>query len=184
MAYEFSRMKTVRTAVAIVLLGAAPASAQSRAWTADVTAASYVEAWDFNDSTEHLTGVHAGLDRRIWREIAVRGEALFLHVHQRGEDAWVSGGMLLMRVRRGIRPGKFFAELGAGLAWATEPVPPNGTERNYVLLAGAGVEVPLSQMHLAVGARWLHFSNNGREGRARNPDIQSLGAFAGVGWRW
>jgi hypothetical protein len=177
-------MKNVTAGVAIVLLGAAPALAQSRVWTADVTAASYVEAWDFNDGTEHLAGVHAGVDRPVWRELAVRGEALFLRVHQPGEDAWVRGGTLSMRVRRGIRPGRFFAELGGGVAWATVPVPPSGTERNYVLSAGAGIEIPFTRVHLMAAGRWLHLSNNGREGRARNPDIQSLGAFVGVGWRF
>jgi hypothetical protein len=181
---EFSRMKNVRAGVAIVLLAAAPALAQSRAWTADVTAASYVEAWDSNESTEYLTGVHVGVDRRVWREIAVRGEALLVHVHQAGDDAWGRGGTLSMRVRRRLRRAQFFAELGAGLAWATEPVPPNGTARNYVLMAAGGVEVPFKRAHLAAGVRWLHLSNNGREGRARNPDIQSLGAIAGIGWHW
>ena len=55
---------------------------------------------------------------------------------------------------------------------------------NSLLVLGGGIEVPYSTVHLIVGARWLHVSNNGREGNSRKPDIQSLGGFVGVGWRF
>ena len=179
-----STTRNVRAGVAIVLWWAAPALAQSPEWTVDVTAASYVEAWDFNEHTEHLAGLHAGIDRPVWRQVAVRGELVLLRVFQEGDDTWVRGGALLMRVRRGLSHGQFVADIGAGLATGDVPVPPGGTKFNYVLLAGAGVEVPWSRLHVTAGARWLHLSNKGREGDSRNPDIQSVGGFAGIGWRW
>jgi hypothetical protein len=35
-------------------------------------------------------------------------------------------------------------------------------------------------VHAVAGFRWIHLSNNGREGHDRNPDIQALGGYAAV----
>ena len=51
-------------------------------------------------------------------------------------------------------------------------------------LPAAGVEMPVRLAIVTVTARWLHASNNGRESRQRNPDIQSLGAVVSVGWEY
>jgi hypothetical protein len=77
-----------------------------------------------------------------------------------------------------------FLDTGVGLATAAQRVPPTGTRRNYLVVLGGGIEVPWSTLHFSAGARWLHVSNGGREGSSRNPDIQSLGGFVGVGWRF
>jgi hypothetical protein len=169
--------------VVLVLGSVAPADAQEPAWTIDVTSGYYVEAWELNGSTEHLAGIQAGIDGRLWRGVALRGEGVALRVHQQGTETWLRGATLGMRARRGAAARVFF-DAGAGFARAGERVPPTGTRRNYLLIIGGGIEVPWSTLHFTAGARWLHVSNGGREGRLRNPDLQSLGAFGGVGWRF
>jgi hypothetical protein len=183
-------MPVVRAVVLIILLVAAPAYAQAPRWTVDVTPASYVEAWELNDSVEHLTGIQAGIDRRVWRSVAVRAEGLLLHVHQAGDDTWLRGASLGMRARRpfGVAQGRrvrvteLFLDVAGGWAGAAKRVPPTGTRYNYLALIGGGVEAPLAGLKLALGIRWLHISNGGREGRFANPDIQSLGASVGLGY--
>ncbi len=168
----------------ILLLCAAPAAGQTPAWTLDVTTASYAEGWELNESAEHFLGAQAGVDRRVWRGIAVRGEGLLLHVNQQGAEAWLRGVTLAMRARARARRALAAVDIGGGVSNATTPVPATGTSFNYLILLGAALEVPLARAYLSVGVRWFHVSNAGREGRLRNPDVQSLGGFAGVGWKF
>jgi hypothetical protein len=167
----------------LVVASATPTFAQEGAWTIDVTSGSYVEAWEFNGSSEHLAGIQAGVDGRLWRGVALRGEGVVVRVRQQGTDTWLRGATLGMRARGGS-PAHVFLDTGVGFARAGEPVPPTGTRGNYLLIVGGGIEVPWSTLHFTGGVRWLHVSNGGRVGRLRNPDLQSLGAFAGVGWRF
>jgi hypothetical protein len=170
--------------VVILLLSAAPVAGQTPAWTFDVTTASYAEAWEFNDSTEHFLGAQAGVDRRVWRGLAVRGEGLLLHVNQSGAQAWLRGLTLAMRARTHVRRMLAALDVGGGVSSSTTSVPPSGTTMNYLILLGGALEVPFARAYLSAGLRWFHVSNAGREGRLRNPDVQSLGGFAGVGWKF
>jgi hypothetical protein len=45
---------------------------------------------------------------------------------------------------------------------------------------GSGIETQMRGALVTVTGRWLHASNNGREGRGRNPDVQALGVVIGV----
>jgi hypothetical protein len=177
-------MSSVNVAALVIVLGLASLQAQEPAWTGDVTAASYVEAWDLNEGREWLNGVQAGLDRGVWRGLAVRVEGVLLHVHQAGEDPWLKGVTLGMRVRRHHRLASLFLDIAGGRASASESVPPRGTRSNYVLLLGGGVEIPWSAGHITVATRWFHISNNGSEGRDQNPDVQSLGLSGGFGFKF
>ena len=154
------------------------------AWRVDVGAALLREAWDLNGSTESLAGVVAGVDRRVWRGLSVRGELLALRVMQDDADGWLGGFTVGTRMRWGSARVRPVVDVAVGLSNATRPVPPRGTSFNYVAAIGAGVEVPLRPAVVTVTGRWLHASNNGREGRHRNPDIQSLGAVVSVGWEY
>ena len=170
--------------IACVFVSMLPAvlSAQTRSWTFDLAATTMVEAWDANEHRETVGGVIIGVDRAMWRRLAVRGEGLVARVRQSGNDALLGGITVGTRVRwdaAGTRP---FIDVGVGFAKATEPVPMRGTSSNYVALAGAGIEVPLAHGRATLGARWLHLSNNGRAGRARNPDVQALGFIVAIGW--
>jgi hypothetical protein len=131
---------------------------------------------------EHLTGLQAGIDRRVWRGLAIRAEGLLLHVDQYGDDTWLRGASFGMRARRKARATQLFVDVGGGWAGAGKRVPPTGTRYNYLAVIGGGVEAPWSRVRVLLSVRWLHVSNGGREGRLANPDIQSLGGFAGVGY--
>jgi hypothetical protein len=150
----------------------------------DLTPASYVEAWDLNAGREWLAGLQTGLDRRVWRGMAVRAEALVLHVRQDTDDGWLRGGTIGMRVRSRSSGTRIYFDLAGGRSHATGEVPPGGTRVNYLLMLGGGIEFPWSRAHVNAGARWFHVSNNGSHGRHRNPDVQGVGAYAGLGWRF
>ena len=142
------------------------------------------EAWDFNDSLEWVSGVVGGIDRRVWRALAIRSEVMMLRVAQQGDDSWLRGVTLGTRARwgddEGLRP---LIDVAGGVSDATTAVPPGGTRFNYLAVIGAGVEKPWGRWLMSVTGRWLHASNAGREG-ARNPDIQSIGVVFGVGWEY
>jgi hypothetical protein len=164
--------------------GASGAPGAPGAWRIDVGVAGLREAWDFNESTESLAGAVAGVDRRVWRGVAVRGELLALRVIQDDEGSWLRGFTVGTRMRWGQGSLRPLVDLSVGLSTATQPVPARGTRFNYLAAVGAGVELPLGRARLTVTGRWLHASNNGREGRHRNPDIQSLGGVVSIGWEY
>jgi hypothetical protein len=188
-------MSAVILALAVVAAGGAPdlpgadvsPAAQRTAdvpatWRVDVGVALLREAWDFNESVETLASAALGADRRVWRGLAVRGELLGLRVWQDGHDAWAGGFTIGTRTRWGKREIRPVVDIAVGLSRAGTPVPPRGTRFNYLAVIGAGVERAAGSVVLAVTGRWLHASNNGREGRHLNPDIQALGVSLGVGW--
>jgi hypothetical protein len=168
--------------VALVAVNTVAAKGQASPWHVDLAGTIQAEAWDLNEAREELVGVSVGLDRRVWRGLAVRAEGMFLHVSQRGNDASVRGILVGARGRWRRSFGRPFVDLAAGVSGATERVPPRGTTFNYLLASGAGVELPFGPFSFDVGIRWLHVSNNGREGRHINPDIQSLGPVLAIGW--
>jgi hypothetical protein len=74
-----------------------------------------------------------------------------------------------------------FSEIAAGPSWSDTAVPDGGTRFNYFGYAGIGVSHRLGrQVHGTAGLRWLHLSNNGREGHDHNPDIQALGGYVAI----
>jgi hypothetical protein len=162
--------------------GASGAGGAARGWHVDIGGAILPEAWEPNESREWFTGAIAGVDRRLWRGLAVRGEALLLRVTQPAEDAWLRGWTVGARTRWHRRTARPVIDIAVGTAEATRRIPPRGTRFNYLAVIGAGVEMPFRQRLVSVTGRWLHASNNGREGRHRNPDIQSLGVVIGVVW--
>jgi hypothetical protein len=177
-------MGSVRAIAIFVLVSAASAQAQEPRWTVDITPASYVEAWDRNERRELLIGMHAGIDRVVWRGVALRGESILMHVVQAHRNAWVGGATMGVRARRGGPRKSWYLDLGGGRVVATERVPPRGTRVNYALLVGSGVELTAGATRFTAGGRWFHLSNNGSAGRARNPDIQALGGYLGWWWRF
>ena len=143
----------------------------------------FTEAWNLNDRKEWLADGTAS----VWWAFA-QGWMLVTEFHATrvfqspSRAAFVQGVTPLVRWRV-IEPAAWslFVDLGPGISWSDTAVPPRGTRFNYLLLAGAGLSRPLGrQSHAIVGFRWLHVSNNGREGRVRNPDIEAIGAYAGI----
>ncbi len=162
----------------------ATAAAQIPSWHVEAGAIAFVEVWDLNEAREELAGVALAVDRQVWKGLAVRAEGMILSVAQAGQDGVIGGLTIGTRVRWRRAIGRPFVELGAGLAQATTPVPARGTASNFLLVAGGGIEVPFGPVSLDLAMRWLHLSNNGRAGRHRNPDVQSLGPAIAIGWSY
>jgi hypothetical protein len=141
------------------------------------------EAWNLNERREWL----ADGSLVIWWAFA-NGAALVIEFHairvfqRSSRNAFVNGLTPILRWRlRHAEPWSVFVEFGPGISWSDTVVPPRGTRFNYLIQAGTGLTRRLGrQMHAVVGLRWLHVSNNSREGRDRNPDIEALGGYAGL----
>ena len=141
------------------------------------------EAWNLNDGREWLLDGTAAVWWTFADRLMLVTEFHAARVSQATpRPAFVNGFSPQLRwaVRRSER-WNLFVELGPGISWSDTTVPPRGTRFNYLLLAGSGVSRRLSrQCHAVAAFRWLHISNNGREGRGRNPDIEALGGYGGL----
>lgn len=170
------------------MLALSPAIVRAQApasWQVDVSGSAFAEAWDVNESNERLAGLAGGAEARVGRALRLRVEGVMLHVNQAGADAWLRGFTIGARTRWSLSRIKPFIDLAVGISDSTSPVPVRGTRVNFLALAGGGVQVPMrGRVVLDLGARWFHVSNNGREGRHRNPDIQALGAVIAIGWMY
>jgi hypothetical protein len=176
-------MRTLLAILSLIAISGRTAAAQTSEWRVDVSVMALPEAWDYNEARESLTGAAIGIDRHVWGPLAVRAEAVVLRVAQEGGDGWLRGVTLGMRARWSRARVAPFLDVAVGPSTATIAVPIRGTTFNYLAVVGGGIEFPVRGIQMGVSARWLHVSNNGREGRHRNPDIQTLGAVVGVGWK-
>ena len=164
--------------VALVVVSSVSSRAQASPRHIDAGGTTLVEAWDRNESGEALAGVVVGVDRRIWKGVAIRSEAHLTHVEQAGPDAWAhgisAGGPVAAHVRPAVRRPR--VRLG-------QRVPRNAPARDDIQLSdlsAAASRFPRARCPLELGARWFHMSKNGREGASRNPDIQSLGMVIAI----
>jgi hypothetical protein len=141
------------------------------------------EAWNLNERREWLADGSVGIWWAIGNGAGLVVEFHAMRVFQRpSRAAFVNGLTPTLRWRlHHAEPWSVFVEFGAGISWSDTTVPPRGTRFNYLIQAGTGVTRRLGrQTHAIVGFRGLHISNNSREGRDRNPDIEALGGYAGV----
>jgi len=147
-----------------------------------------VEAWDLNGTPrDRLAGVTTGVSLPIGESWSAVIELLGTHVvRQTPPDATLVGLSALLRKR--LTEGRhlsFVIEGGIGASYASIAVPDRGTRFNYLLEAGAGVARPVGQRtSLLLKIRLLHISNNSLNGPDHNPDIQALGAHAGIAVRF
>lgn len=141
------------------------------------------ELWSLNGSREWL----AGGSLAAWWAFA-DGHALVVQFQAtqvfqpEPRHAFVNGIVPSLRWRlvEGLRLD-VFAELGAGVSWSDTRVPPRGTQFNYLAQAGVGfVRRVGRQTHAITGIKLLHLSNGNREGIARNPDIEAIGAYVAL----
>jgi lipid A 3-O-deacylase PagL len=141
------------------------------------------EMWSVNESREHL----AGGTLAIWWAFkdgatlvaAFDATMVFQATPRR---AFVNGLSPILRWRLVDRPSwSLFGEIGGGISWSDTSVPPRGTRLNYLGQIGGGIMRPLStHAHFIAAVRGTHISNNDRDGRRHNPDIEALGGYAGI----
>lgn len=141
------------------------------------------EAWNLNGGREWLAdgrfSVWWACLNRVTLMIDFHGTRVFQELLR---DAFVTGVTpgLRFQIVRGT-PWDLFGDIGVGPSWSDTPVPERGTRFNYLGYTGAGVSHRMGrQVHGIAGVRWLHMSNNGREGHDHNPDVQALGAYAAI----
>jgi hypothetical protein len=140
------------------------------------------EAWNYNEAHEWLFEGSGSMWWAFKKGLAVGIEWQHVRVFQMTPDAWVQGFSPLFRWRYIERPSwNAFLEVGPGISWSDRPAPPRGTLFNYLFQSEAGVMRKLTTNAHAVAAfRFLHISNNGREGLDRNPDIEAMGLRLGL----
>lgn len=141
------------------------------------------EAWNLNQGREWLADGRFS----VWWACLNRATLIVdfhaTHVFQEpSRDAFVTGVTPAVRfqiVR--AEASDLFSEIGVGPSWSDTVVPERGTRFNYLGYAGIGLSHRIGrQVHSIAGLRWLHMSNNGREGHDHNPDIQALGGYAAI----
>jgi hypothetical protein len=139
------------------------------------------ELWHLNERRESIGEGAASVWGAVAEGVSIGVEFHHLRVIQRGSDAFVQGISPLVRWRF-VDRGRWamFAELGPGVSWSDVPTPPRGTKFNYLFQGSVGFLRQLGAgSRASFGVRFLHLSNNEREGVDRNPDLEMLGPFAG-----
>jgi hypothetical protein len=170
-----------------VLTVAAPARAQERqpfqkgVVGVEFAVSPLIEIWNLNIHREPIVDISASFWGAISDRFSLGIEFQHAFVIQHTPGAFVQGISPLFRWRFADQPSwDWFLEVGPGVSWSDLDTPPRGTRFNYLFQAGAGVmrRVARSQ-HLVLAYRFLHLSNNHREGRIRNPDLEMMGLYAG-----
>lgn len=142
------------------------------------------ESWNLNERRESLGEGTAAFWGAVGNGISLGVEFCHLRIFQQTPGAFVQGFSPLMRWRF-IERGAWntFLEVGPGISWSDLPTPPHGTKFNYLFQTSVGVMRRVGTSgQLVLGARFLHLSNNHREGRDRNPDLEMLGPFVGLAY--
>ena len=98
------------------------------------------------------------------------------------ESSSVYGGDLLLRWHY-FKKGGFssYVDVGAGFQQSSRPFPIVGTHFNFRPQTGLGITLDLNdQVKLMTGARWLHVSNAGKNGKLRNPGYDAAQIYMGL----
>lgn len=105
------------------------------------------------------------------------------YFNQPGQDAFAPNFNLIFRWHF-FHDGDLtvFGDAGAGLLWATDPVPFDGTRFNFTPRAGVGFTHALGDdgTRFILGVRWHHISNARVVGAGRNPGRDGVHLYAGV----
>lgn len=173
--------------VATAALLAAPAAAQERRpfqhGTVGIEAAvtPLVEIWNLNGHREPMLEVSASFWGAVSDRFLLGVEFQQAFVFQHTPGAFVQGISPLVRWRFADKPTwDWFIEAGPGVSWSDLDTPPQGTRFNYLFQAGAGAMRQVGRnQNFVLAYRFLHLSNNHREGRHRNPDLELMGAYFG-----
>ena len=175
-------------AVSLVFFFALPASAQDRqpfqygTVGFEFAAAPLIEIWNLNGHREPMGQLTASFWGAVSDRFNLGVEFQHDFVIQHTPGAFVQGILPLIRWRFADTPAwDWFVEAGPGVSWSDLDTPPRGTRFNYLFQAGAGAMRRMARsQQLVLAYRFLHLSNNHREGRERNPDLEMMGVY--LGW--
>lgn len=164
---------------------AAPAVAQDRgpfnkgSVGIELGVAPMAEIWNINEEHEAVIEGTTGFWGAVHDRIAVGVEFHHLWVVQDAPGAFVQGVSPLVRFQlTKHRRWNWYADTGCGVSWSDLTTPVRGTKFNYLFQAGTGVMRRLNANgHLLVAYRFFHLSNNGREGKDHNPDLEMMGPY-------
>jgi hypothetical protein len=185
---EGTMRKAIATTILLAVAHAVPAAAQDRhpfqhgTVGIEAAAAPLVEIWNLNGHREPMLEVSASFWGAVRDGFMVGVEFQHGFVFQHTPGAFVQGISPLIRWRFVDQPNwDWFIEAGPGVSWSDLQTPPRGTKFNYLFQAGAGAvrQVGRSQ-NVVLAYRFLHLSNNHREGREHNPDLEMMGLY--IGW--
>jgi hypothetical protein len=77
----------------------------------------------------------------------------------------------------------FYADVYAGMFYASDEIPVGGTHFNFITRSGFGITYELREnLHLNLGGRFVHISNARIDGDDRNPSTNGVEGFLGVIW--
>jgi hypothetical protein len=183
-----SPQRTSVAVMAVLALSALPAVAQERdpftkgTVGVEFGVAPLVEIWNLNGHREPMLEGNASFWGAIRNRVAIGIEFQHGYVFQHTPGALVQGISPLVRWKIADNPEwDWFVEGGPGVSWSDLSTPPRGTKFNYLFQAGAGVLKRTGKsQHLLLAYRFLHLSNNHREGREHNPDLEMMGLY--LGW--
>ena len=180
----------------LVALAAAPAFAQSPSAPlrgsgdpfrkgsvgVEIGASPMIEIWNINEEHEQVIEGTAAFWGAIRDRIAIGIEFHHAWVIQEATGAFVQGVSPMVRIKRTDRPGwNWYADTGPGVSWSDLTTPVRGTKFNYLFQAGTGFMKRVgTNSHVLIAYRFFHLSNNVREGRDHDPDLEMMGGY--VGW--
>ena len=179
------RLRTILGAA--LLLAALPAAAQERdpfqrgSVGLEVGVSPMLEVWNINEEHEEVIEGTAAFWGAIASRVAVGIEFHNAWILQEAPGAFVQGISPLVRVKLTNRPTwNWYAETGPGVSWSDLETPIRGTKFNYLFQAGTGVMRRMGgSSRLLIAYRFFHLSNNGREGKIHNPDLEMMGIYTG-----
>lgn len=169
-----------------LLAQAPPAAARSPfergAVSVEFALGGLVEAWNLNREREWLLDATGSFWWAFRTNVALGAEFRHTRIYQETPNAFLQGFSPLFRWRYLNRDRwQMFMEVGPGISWSDIETPPAGTKFNYLFQGSTGVLRRVGRnIHALAAFRFLHISNNGREGKPRNPDIEAMGAFGGL----
>ncbi|TVQ57781.1 MAG: hypothetical protein EA377_00605 [Phycisphaerales bacterium] len=103
-----------------------------------------------------------------------------MYFDQRGDNAWAPNFAMLLRWHALMEERwSLYLEGGAGLMYASNKVPFNGSKFNFTPQAGGGISFEINdQARLFLGARWHHISNANTQ--RQNPGRDSVIGYVAV----
>ena len=182
------KLLTSSLLVSLTLLCTSPLLAQERepfqkgVVGIEGSVAPLIEIWNLNGHREPMIEMNASFWGAVSDRVSLGIEFRHAFVIQHTPGSFVQGISPLFRWRFADKPAwDWFVEAGPGVSWSDLETPPRGTRFNYLFQAGAGAMRRMAgSQHLVIAYRFLHLSNNHREGRDKNPDLEMMGVY--LGW--